>query len=414
MLTLATMESMPIEELQRNALAGSLSDERVARLRELFRSESGRCLIVGGAVRDFAIGERPSEIDVLVEGPIEPLIEMLKPGEVVRHDRFQTATCRFEWGQVDLAASRTESYPSPGSLPEVGPAPVEDDLKRRDFTVNALTIPLDANSIGGWPAVDGGWADLESRVLRVLHAASFRDDPTRIWRLARYAGRLGFEAAAETQRLAAEAIDDGGLLTTGLPRNGAELLRSLEPTEPRAVLLETSALGLLQAIGAIGLDFERLDSAESLLGGTERRLSWAALWWRASDATRIAEGLAVGSQLSRLAAQAANGDELAASLAAASAPSDVAAACFGWEREAVALAGGVGNRDGARLWLDELERFEPDISGSDLLRLGMPEGAFVGAGLRAAKAHALNQRDASRSELIEVAVAAAREAGWSS
>ena len=150
-----------------------------------------RIFLVGGAVRDLALGreDRP-DLDVAVEGDVAELAGRLG-GEVVHHDRFRTAIVRSGDLRVDLAATRAETYSSPGALPEVEPARLDEDLARRDFTVNAMAVPL----FGQPQLIDphGGFADLESSLLRVLHSDSFSDDPTRVLRGARYGARLGLD-----------------------------------------------------------------------------------------------------------------------------------------------------------------------------------------------------------------------------
>src|SRR5215210_1449835 len=144
--------------------------------------------LVGGAVRDLLLGHARADIDVAVEGELGELTRRLG-GEIRHHDRFATASVRIDDLVVDLAATRRETYPRPGALPEVRPAGLADDLARRDFTLNAMALPLAEPRL-----IDpqGGLADLERGRLRVLHPGSFRDDPTRALRAARYAARYGF------------------------------------------------------------------------------------------------------------------------------------------------------------------------------------------------------------------------------
>src|SRR4051812_3391282 len=146
--------------------------------------------LVGGAVRDLVLGLDRIDLDVAVEAPgeaVAALARRIDPGARV-HDRFGTATALAAGGQVDLAATRAELYPSPGALPQVRPATIAEDLARRDFTVNAMAVPLTAEL----RLVDphGGLDDLQAARLRVLHDRSFIDDPTRALRAARYAARL--------------------------------------------------------------------------------------------------------------------------------------------------------------------------------------------------------------------------------
>ena len=151
--------------------------------------------VVGGAVRDLLRGDAPVDLDLVADRELGELIAELSsaggaPARV--HDRFGTATLVLDAGRFDLARARREHYPHPGALPEVEPAPIEEDLRRRDFTVNALALGLGGARRGELLAVPGALDDLDTGTLRVLHDASFRDDPTRLLRLARYAGRLSF------------------------------------------------------------------------------------------------------------------------------------------------------------------------------------------------------------------------------
>src|SRR3954470_610477 len=132
--------------------------------------------LVGGAVRDLLLGRERADLDLVVEGDAAALGRRLG-GEIRTHERFATATVDLDGGELDLATSRSESYPRPGALPEVRPAPLSDDLARRDFTVNAMALPI----IGEPDLIDphGGLADLQMGTLRVLHERSFVDDPTR-------------------------------------------------------------------------------------------------------------------------------------------------------------------------------------------------------------------------------------------
>ena len=129
---------------------------------------------------------------------------------------------------ADIARTRTEAYEAPGALPAVTPAPIDEDLARRDFTVNAIAIALHPPN----PILDpfGGISDLAAGRLRVLHSGSFTDDPTRAIRAARYCARLGLRPEEETAKLL--AATDLGLVSTD--RRNAELARLAGEPDPAA------------------------------------------------------------------------------------------------------------------------------------------------------------------------------------
>src|SRR6185503_8353177 len=180
--------------------------------------------VVGGAVRDVLLGRAPHELVFVVEGDAVAVARRAADrlgGRVTVHERFGTATVEASDVSFDLAGARREHYARPGALPDVElGASLAEDLARRDFTVNAIALHL---ADGELTYHEGAREDLEAGVLRVLHEGSFRDDPTRLLRLARYAARLKFSAEPRTDRLAAEAVAGGAVETVTGSRLGAEL-----------------------------------------------------------------------------------------------------------------------------------------------------------------------------------------------
>src|SRR4051794_5373633 len=181
--------------------------------------------LVGGAVRDLLLGREPINLDIAVEGDAAALGRKLG-GEIKAHERFATATVHTDGLELDLATARTETYAKPGALPEVRPAPLVENLARRDFAVNAMAVPL----IGDHELIDphGGLADLERSILRVLHDRSFVDDPTRALRAARYAARYAFALEPRTEELLRET----DLETVSRDRVEAELRRLAREQKP--------------------------------------------------------------------------------------------------------------------------------------------------------------------------------------
>lgn len=214
--------------------------------------EGARLWLVGGVVRDV-LRERPSsgDLDVVVEGDGHQVARALADavdGEIVLHDRFLTASVDVPGvGTVDVITARSERYDRPGSLPRVMPAGIRQDLERRDFTVNAMAVELTADTR---PLLDplGGRIDLAQSRLRILHPLSFVEDPTRLFRAARYGARLGFALdawSARCERLALSLVPYEALSGA---RITAELGHMLVDVEPSKALAQLGAAGVFRLL----------------------------------------------------------------------------------------------------------------------------------------------------------------------
>ena len=332
--------------------------------------------LVGGAARDLLLGHTPSELDVVVEGDIAPLAARLGAGdEAVAHERFATATVRVGACRWDLASARAETYAHPGALPEVrAAATLEQDLLRRDVTINALALDLADGTLRGAPHAE---EDLAARRLRVIHDASFIDDPTRLWRLARYAARLGFAIEERTARLAAEAVAGGALATVSGPRIGNELRLALAEPDPVAALEGAVAIG---AAPWLLPDRALTERALGLLAPEGRRdlLVLAAALPAPADDERLARLEFTAAERAIVRASVA-----APPLAEGAPASELARALRDLPVEAVALAGACGAPDPARRWTGELRHIALQITGADLLAAGIEEGPDLGRRLQA-------------------------------
>ena len=342
--------------------------------------------VVGGAVRDLLLGRGRADLDLVVEGDAAALAAALG-AEPVEHQRFATAKAVVEGHEIDLASARTETYAHPGALPDVTPAAgIEEDLRRRDFTINAMAIPL----ADGGRLIDphGGRADLEARSLRVLHPASFADDPTRAIRAARYAARLGFDLEPGTAALL-RAADLGAV---SADRREAELLRlAAEQSGPRG-------LALLAEWGLI----------EPREGGLELAVRVGALlegpeWGAFADRAEAVRDAALGRPGER-AQPAAVADLVAARPAR---PSEAVALAAGRDPAELAIARGLGAE-----WLDEYvrswRRVALEIRGEDLVAAGVAPGPAIGRGLAAALRAKLDGEVDGREQELAAALVAAR------
>lgn len=382
--------------------------------------------LVGGAVRDLARGDAPAELDLLVLQDPAPLAVALAgdgPRTVRSHPRFGTATVTRDGFAYDVARARAETYDRPGALPSIAPADVATDLRRRDFTVNAIALALSGPRRGLLLAAEGAVSDLESETLRILHPESFRDDPTRLLRLARYAGRLGFAIEPVTRERARDAITGRALETVSAERIGTELRLLAAESDPVAAFGSVSALGLDAALapgfglGDPGLARRALEALPADARPAVVVLAAATLGMDAEDRDAMLSRWAFpASERDAIAAAVRDAPALAGALAAAHAPSEIAAAARGADTEAIALAAGLaGGRarpqaaavTAARAWLDGLRDVELEITGADLLAAGVPPGRAVGAGLRAALAARLDGRARGREAELAEALRAA-------
>jgi tRNA nucleotidyltransferase (CCA-adding enzyme) len=368
--------------------------------------------IVGGAVRDLLLGDRPPDLDLVLDGDLAELVARLG-GRLRRHDRFGTATVVLDGHSYDVARARRERYPAPGALPEVEPASLEQDLGRRDFTVNAIAVELGGPHAGELRAVPSALEDLGDRRLGVLHDASFIDDPTRMLRLARYAARLRFEIEPHTRELAQTALAGGALKTVTGPRIGNELrLLAAEP-DPLSALLALDRLEIELAPGFGGLDEPPARRALELLGADGDRgvlvIAAAARGMPAAELAAWLDRLAFEAGTRELiVAAATRSEELALQLSRATTPSQIASAVAGGSPELVALAGALGGEAQAREWLRRLRQVRLEIDGEDLIAAGVPPGPGLGRGLRAALAAKLDGRATGRDEELAEALRAAR------
>ncbi len=216
--------------------------------------------LIGGAVRDLLRGAAlDRDIDLAVEGDAvdlaAALAEALGGRVLASHRAFGTATLgipRAAAGSgeltLDLAGTRAEEYPQPAALPVVRPSDIADDLRRRDFSVNAIAVELlaDAGTLRAGILRDpfGGRADLAAGRLRLLHPYSFRDDPTRLLRGLRLASRLDLRPDEATAAQIADALTRGYLRMLSPERALGEICLALDEPRPDAVLALADAWGV--------------------------------------------------------------------------------------------------------------------------------------------------------------------------
>lgn len=255
-------DSLSREEQALRRVLTSLPSAAVAAIEAAKPHLKGALYVVGGTVRDALLHIGMQDLDLVVEGEsaeqLGSSLQQALGGKLSAHLGFGTCTLTLPSGLViDLATAREEFYRHPGALPDVTPSTLRKDLSRRDFTVNALAVRV-------WPEPPrlfdpyGGLGDLERRVLRPLHPLSFVEDPTRILRGARLAGRLNFSFHPDADEQIRAALSPGVLTKISKSRLRSELLLTL--AEPRV----TPALKLLAACGALEQMFQMRLNEEAL------------------------------------------------------------------------------------------------------------------------------------------------------
>ena len=250
----------------------------------------GRLSLVGGAVRDALLHQRcsdprrqPTDLDLVLEGSCEAFVRSLQDtfgpqrvSQVLLHEQFGTAELLIEGVLLDLASARIETYPAPGQNPIVERGALDEDLARRDFTVNAMAVVLQSDGRQQLMDPHGGLEHLVKRQLAFLHEASVTDDPTRVIRAARYGARLGFRLAPDSLSQVQSTLEawpwawqQGDPADTVPPALGTRLRMELELLLEREPWPE--ALALLQEWTAMSLLDPGLQNESRL----ERRLRWA-------------------------------------------------------------------------------------------------------------------------------------------
>lgn len=395
-----------------------------AAIEEAQRSEMP-IYLVGGAVRDLLLGRFEGDLDLVVEGNAPRLAKTVASnlgGDLEIHQRFGTAKISLGSSHIDLASSRKEHYLSPAALPVIESGTLEEDLSRRDFTVNAMAVSL-------WPSKEAdlidpydGFSDLERGLLEVLHPKSFEDDPTRILRAVRIESQSQLRLSNRTAALARKASQRGVFdrLSGARLRNELELLFNASP-DVEAVAERLADLALLEVLSpTLALDetthswLQRLTpeafdqgfsgSASSTpekwlaallvltgsLESTDRANLVCRLDLSGDSAGLIEAGLSrcmqTEAELSRPDLPRHRVDELLQ----ISAPE---------ERVLLALSTEPVVRDQVALWNREMRDLRLSIKGTDLLERGFEPGPRVGHALEETRRARIDGRIEAEAEL---------------
>jgi tRNA nucleotidyltransferase (CCA-adding enzyme) len=376
------------------------------------RQQGASLFLVGGGVRDLLLGRETIDLDLAVESDVAPIAQALAQvthGRAVFHPRFGTATVSGAGFGLDLARTRRETYAHPGALPSVEPATIAADLARRDFTINALALRLTPPA-GELIDPHGGLADLRRHRVRALHDASFQDDATRMLRAVRYAARLEFRIARETEALIRR--DLGYLATISGPRLRRELSLLFEEACAVEGALRAQRLGVLQAVHpSLRLAANLAARWREALAGHHfapvEQLGYCVVADVADAAAvvSLSARLHLTGRLERALSDLVRLSGLSAKLASAQSPARAVellenrAAAAVW---ALALRGDRAVAEACFAYLREWRRVRPHLTGHDLLALGVAPGIAVGETLRRLRQARLEGRAPTRQAELEL------------
>ena len=354
----------------------------------------GSVAVVGGAVRDLLLGAREVDLDLAVEGDglefARRLGRQLRAGVTV-HSAFLTTRLTLPGGRtVDVATARREHYRAPGALPRVRVGTLLDDLRRRDFTINAMALLLNAPRYGFVEDPLGGVEDLRRRLLRVIHPLSFIEDPTRVFRAARFEVRLGLRLTPGTRHLALRAMALDVYHPQAFRRLGAELTLLVGEKDPPAVFRA------LERLGALRLLTQSVRPRHRLLSSVKATLTWYARRGRIvgesalplyllgltqglSDAevTALVDRLGLGSMKRPMEESRGAADTILRIASRSTRASQVTLGLRPFSEMSLlwALARARGRaRGNLRRYLQTLRHARPGLTGEDLKRMGIPPG----------------------------------------
>jgi tRNA nucleotidyltransferase (CCA-adding enzyme) len=258
------LNRLPARHLHLLRQIGRLADERGVSV-----------YLVGGVVRDLLLKRENWDLDLAVEGDgiafARAVADRYGAGLAV-FERFATARLVFPDGlKMDIATTRREFYGKPAALPDVTPASLQEDLYRRDFTINAMAIQLNPATFGELHDPYEGQRDLKAKTIRVLHEGSFIDDPTRIFRAIRFTQRFGFSLEPSTRHLLEEAAATKLVHQLSGPRLCNEILLLLGERDPRKPI---KSLVLLRLLRFLHPRLRYTKKGERVVAVLPRALAW--------------------------------------------------------------------------------------------------------------------------------------------
>ena len=359
-------------------------------LRRRATQESLPVYLVGGPVRDAVLDVPANDLDFVLIGDAPTLASDLAEelgGQVTVHPRFGTATVEIEGDRIDIVTARKEVYPLPGSLPEVLTSSLEDDLARRDFSINAMALPLSGDS----PEVidpHGGLEGLAYRRVATLHPGSFTDDPSRMLRAVRYEQRLGLQISDTTLSEMQSALAGRHADAVSGDRWRQEFQKIFEEPQAFKMLIRAIGLGVLAAVHPALSDSRPLAilAGEGGLAPSDF-LAALAMPLSAADGEGVSSRLNLPTDWARVVRDTIVLQGILPEITEPSvSPSKVCSALEKLDADAIAAAArlslDIQLASRLRRYLDVWRLVSPVLTGDDLLAMGVPPGSNVGEVLR--------------------------------
>ena len=370
--------------------------ELVKDISEQAAEQEQRVYLVGGVVRDMFLGYPNFDLDLVVEGDALKLAQQVAEAshaKLLTHHRFGTAKLRYRDFTLDMATARKETYAKPGALPTVTPSTLNDDLIRRDFSINAMAVSLTPNDYGELIDPHQGKSDLEHRLIRILHPRSFCDDATRILRAVRYEQRLGFRIEPRTAQLLKRDIPMLDTISGDRIRHELELI--FKEKLPELAIKRLGNLGVLSKISLSlkgdGWIAEKFDRARRLKKPHQLPMLYFCLLIYSFSENEIEQFLTRLNTSATLSRAMRDTLHLKTSLPLLDKPAMKPSEIYYLLREyeplavqanAIATESPIVHQH-LQLFLTKLRYVRTSLNGGDLKRLGIPVGPEIGQVLHA-------------------------------
>lgn len=366
--------------------------ECLAQIARVAACSSIEIFFVGGMVRDMVScrGALSTSPDLTVVGDAakfaQTLVAQIENCALVSTSQHHTAEVSLGGTTVDIASARTDTYDPPGSLPHTTLVDdIAEDLPRRDYTVNAMALPILPSGFGRLIDPFDGRLDAKNQTLRVLHERSFIEDPLRMLRGIRLAARYQFDIETRTASLMSASLDQLELMSLQSPQRVFNEFRLwFDPKEKLADVVSLARdTGLLEALGIPNI--EGIDTLRNLCAHATELERFAGFAYRIDSETAhaLADGLLMPSEWCSTVQQV-DRVKLIANRCATDPVTDIALrnslSCVRDEVLRAVIATEYDTNVVSRFtdYRNRLRHVRPELNGDDLISLGVPRGPRVG------------------------------------